>query len=198
MLSREDMDAARERLPIVYVDVVPVRVDTQGTVITVGLLLRAGEDGQIKRALVSGAGAVPRAGPRGPAPAHGEGPRPAGAAADPARAAAVHRRRVLPDPRGDAVPRSAGARGVTRLRRAGGGGLGAAAGRAGAELVHARGGARPGRARRVRERSEHAASAGAGAPRRLTGVPRGRSLRGVPVSAARGGVRGRTRRAVPR
>ena len=33
MLSREEMDAARERLPIVYVDVVPVRVDDQGTVI---------------------------------------------------------------------------------------------------------------------------------------------------------------------
>src|SRR6478672_12149445 len=53
-LSREDMDAARERLPILYVDVVPVRVDDQGTVTSVGLLLRAGEDGQIKRALVSG------------------------------------------------------------------------------------------------------------------------------------------------
>src|SRR3954465_11422573 len=56
MLSREEMDAARERLPIVYVDVVPVRVDVHGTVIAVGLLLRAGEDGQIKRALVSGRG----------------------------------------------------------------------------------------------------------------------------------------------
>ena len=53
-LSREEMDAARERLPILYVDVVPVRVDEQGTVTSVGLLLRAGEDGQIKRALVSG------------------------------------------------------------------------------------------------------------------------------------------------
>ena len=53
-LSREDMDLARERLPILYVDVVPVRVDAQGVVIAVGLLLRAGEDGQIKRALVSG------------------------------------------------------------------------------------------------------------------------------------------------
>ena len=53
-LSREDMDLARERLPILYVDVVPVRVDGQGTVVAVGLLLRAGEDGQIKRALVSG------------------------------------------------------------------------------------------------------------------------------------------------
>ena len=54
MLSREEMDAARERLPIVYVDVVPVRVDDHGTVTKIGLLLRAGEDGQIKRALVSG------------------------------------------------------------------------------------------------------------------------------------------------
>src|SRR5215217_697838 len=54
MLAREEIDAARERLPIVYVDVLPVRVDTQGTVTAVGLLLRAGEDGQIKRALVSG------------------------------------------------------------------------------------------------------------------------------------------------
>jgi len=53
-LSREDMDLARERLPILYVDVVPVRVDAQGMVVAVGLLLRAGEDGQIKRALVSG------------------------------------------------------------------------------------------------------------------------------------------------
>src|SRR3954451_5964907 len=53
-LSREDMDAARERLAVVYVDVLPGMVDVQGTVIAVGLLLRAGEDGQIKRALVSG------------------------------------------------------------------------------------------------------------------------------------------------
>src|ERR687893_973729 len=53
-LSRDDMDAARERLPILYVDVVPVRVDDQGAVVAVGLLLRAGSDGQIKRALVSG------------------------------------------------------------------------------------------------------------------------------------------------
>ena len=53
-LAPEEMDAARERLPILYVDVVPVRVDDQGTVVAVGLLLRAGGDGQIKRALVSG------------------------------------------------------------------------------------------------------------------------------------------------
>src|SRR3954466_7312580 len=53
-LSREEMDAARERLPILYVDAVPVRVDEQGVVTAVGLLLRIGEDGQGKRALVSG------------------------------------------------------------------------------------------------------------------------------------------------
>ena len=53
-LSREDMDSARERLPILYVDAVPVRVDEQGIVTAVGLLLRIGEDGQVKRALVSG------------------------------------------------------------------------------------------------------------------------------------------------
>jgi ADP-ribose pyrophosphatase YjhB (NUDIX family) len=53
-LAPEEMDAARERLPILYVDVLPVRVDGQGTVTAVGLLLRAGEDGQLKRALISG------------------------------------------------------------------------------------------------------------------------------------------------
>jgi len=53
-LSREEMDAARDRLPILYVDAVPVRVDSHGTVSAVGLLLRIGEDGQVKRALVSG------------------------------------------------------------------------------------------------------------------------------------------------
>src|SRR3954468_24335376 len=53
-LSREEMDAARERLPILYADAVPVRVDDHGVVTSVGLLLRIGEDGQVKRALVSG------------------------------------------------------------------------------------------------------------------------------------------------
>ena len=53
-LSREEMDAARERLPILYVDAVPVRVDDHGVVTAVGMLLRIGEDGQVKRALVSG------------------------------------------------------------------------------------------------------------------------------------------------
>lgn len=53
-LTREEMDAARERLPILYVDVVPVRADESGTVSSVGLLLRVTGNGQISRALVSG------------------------------------------------------------------------------------------------------------------------------------------------
>jgi ADP-ribose pyrophosphatase YjhB (NUDIX family) len=52
-LSREDLDAARGRLPILYVDAVPVRVDERGAVTAVGVLLRASE-GEIKRELVSG------------------------------------------------------------------------------------------------------------------------------------------------
>src|SRR6476646_3604428 len=53
-LSREDLDAARERLPILYVDAVPVRVDDRGRVRAVGLLLRASSDGSINRELVAG------------------------------------------------------------------------------------------------------------------------------------------------
>jgi len=53
-LSRDELDAARERLPIVYVDAIPVRVDETGTVTEVGLLLRATGHGSISRALVSG------------------------------------------------------------------------------------------------------------------------------------------------
>lgn len=53
-LSREDLDSARERLPILYVHVVPVRVDHSGAVTEVGLLLRASGDGRINRELVAG------------------------------------------------------------------------------------------------------------------------------------------------
>lgn len=52
-LSREDLESARERLPIVYVDIVPVRTDDAGVVVSFGLLLRMTQ-GQISRALVSG------------------------------------------------------------------------------------------------------------------------------------------------
>src|ERR671929_189285 len=85
-LSREEMDAARERLPILYVDAVPVRVDDHGVVTKVGMLLRIGEDGQGKRALVAGRVVRRRPAPRRtrpPArrPRRRHGPRP-GSAAD--------------------------------------------------------------------------------------------------------------------
>lgn len=53
-LRHEDLEQARERLPIVYVDAVPVRVDVRGEVSHVGLLLRVMPDGSISRAVVSG------------------------------------------------------------------------------------------------------------------------------------------------
>lgn len=53
-LSRAELDSARRRMPILYVDALPVRVDETGTVTTFGLLLRATGAGEISRALVSG------------------------------------------------------------------------------------------------------------------------------------------------
>ncbi|HHU10597.1 MAG TPA: DUF4916 domain-containing protein [Intrasporangiaceae bacterium] len=53
-LSREELESVRGRMPILYVDAVPVRVDGSGQVIRVGLLLRARADGTIARELVSG------------------------------------------------------------------------------------------------------------------------------------------------
>lgn len=53
-LTPEELESARARMPILYVDAVPVRVDDAGTVTHVGLLLRIGSDGTVSRALVSG------------------------------------------------------------------------------------------------------------------------------------------------
>lgn len=53
-LSDEELEQARERLPLVYVEAIPVRVDSWGVMTAVGLLLRAMPDGSISRALVSG------------------------------------------------------------------------------------------------------------------------------------------------
>ncbi len=53
-LPAEDLSEVRERMPIVYVEVVPVRLDDFGRVSKVGLLLRAMPDGTISRAVVSG------------------------------------------------------------------------------------------------------------------------------------------------
>lgn len=53
-LTRNEFEAARERLPIVYVNVVPVRVDSDGCPTHVGLLLRASSEGQISRSIITG------------------------------------------------------------------------------------------------------------------------------------------------
>ncbi|MBI1352608.1 MAG: DUF4916 domain-containing protein [Actinomycetales bacterium] len=53
-LADDELASARQRLPIVYVDAVPVRTDDRGQVTLIGLLLRAMPDGSISRAVVSG------------------------------------------------------------------------------------------------------------------------------------------------
>lgn len=52
-LSEEDLYEARRRLPIVYVEAIPVRVDSLGCVTEIGLLYRA-NDGVFQRSFVSG------------------------------------------------------------------------------------------------------------------------------------------------
>lgn len=53
-LPPEELASARERVPMIYIDAVPVRVHHLGGVERVGLLLRNRPDGTISRALVSG------------------------------------------------------------------------------------------------------------------------------------------------
>ncbi|MEV0350009.1 NUDIX hydrolase family protein [Nonomuraea sp. NPDC050680] len=53
-LAPEDLESVRGRMPILYIDAVPVRVDDTGIVTRVGLLLRIASDGTVSRALVSG------------------------------------------------------------------------------------------------------------------------------------------------
>ncbi|GAA3446523.1 NUDIX hydrolase family protein [Planomonospora venezuelensis] len=53
-LAPDELEAARARMPILYIDAVPVRVDDAGVVTRVGLLLRIGSGGKVSRALVSG------------------------------------------------------------------------------------------------------------------------------------------------
>ncbi len=53
-LSEDEINIVRGRLPIVYVEAVPVRVGESGRVTHIGLLLRAMPDGTISRAIVSG------------------------------------------------------------------------------------------------------------------------------------------------
>lgn len=53
-LSDIELEQIRRRLPLLYVEAVPVRVDGLGQVTEVGVLLRANAVGEITRTLVSG------------------------------------------------------------------------------------------------------------------------------------------------
>jgi hypothetical protein len=53
-LSDQDLELVRANVPIVYVDAVPVRVDSLGNVTEVGMLLRVAADGTISRMIVTG------------------------------------------------------------------------------------------------------------------------------------------------
>lgn len=53
-LSSEYLEEARSRLPILYINVVPVRVDNNGAVTHVGLLLTVTPDGSITRSIIAG------------------------------------------------------------------------------------------------------------------------------------------------
>ena len=53
-LTDDDLEVARGRVPMVYVDAVPVRVSDLGEVAEIGLLLRPMADGTVSRALVTG------------------------------------------------------------------------------------------------------------------------------------------------
>ncbi|MDO9398574.1 MAG: NUDIX hydrolase family protein [Herbiconiux sp.] len=53
-LSDSELAEVRQRLPLLYVEAVPVRVDGLGQVVEVGVLLRVGSSGTIARTLVSG------------------------------------------------------------------------------------------------------------------------------------------------
>ncbi|MFF4354035.1 NUDIX hydrolase family protein [Streptomyces sp. NPDC001530] len=53
-LNPDELELARARMPILYVEAVPVRVDDSGEVTHIGLLLGIGPDGTVTRSLVSG------------------------------------------------------------------------------------------------------------------------------------------------
>ncbi|MCX7523130.1 NUDIX hydrolase family protein [Microbacterium sp. STN6] len=53
-LSDIELEQVRERMPILYVEAVPVQVDGLGRVVSVGVLLRATPMGEMTRTLVSG------------------------------------------------------------------------------------------------------------------------------------------------
>ena len=52
--SATELESVRARMPVLYVQAVPVRVDESGSVTHVGLLMRADPDGSFNRSVVSG------------------------------------------------------------------------------------------------------------------------------------------------
>ena len=118
-LAPEELESARARMPILYIDAVPVRVDDTGVVTHVGLLLRIGSDGAVSRALVSGR-VLHHERVRDALMRHLEKDLgPTALPRIPGLSAAVHHRRVLPDGGCHALPRPPAARGLPRLRRPG-------------------------------------------------------------------------------
>ncbi|WP_150460552.1 NUDIX hydrolase family protein [Nesterenkonia ebinurensis] len=53
-LSEDDLYEARRRLPMVYVEAIPVRLDALGYITEIGLLYTADDDGRFYRTVVSG------------------------------------------------------------------------------------------------------------------------------------------------
>jgi len=53
-LTPEEIAGVRNQVPLIYIDAVPVRVNADGVVTHVGLLLRQAADGSISRMVVSG------------------------------------------------------------------------------------------------------------------------------------------------
>ena len=53
-LTGEELASVRDKVPMVYVEALPVRVDDRGSVTHVGLLLRVRPDGSLSRTVVSG------------------------------------------------------------------------------------------------------------------------------------------------
>ncbi|TNU73698.1 DUF4916 domain-containing protein [Miniimonas arenae] len=53
-LSPENLDFVRRKVPMVYVDVVPVRLDSDGSLSRVGLILRSPREGGLWRTVISG------------------------------------------------------------------------------------------------------------------------------------------------
>ncbi len=53
-LSDDDISTMRGKMPVVYINAIPVLTDDLGIVTHVGLLLRLGADGEVNREIVSG------------------------------------------------------------------------------------------------------------------------------------------------